>query len=81
MNSIVTGWIRTTVPAVVGFGVSWLVAAGILDAEASTQTVVQLSAGLTTIITSVYYLIVRLAAERLPWVGSLLGVNKAPSYD
>lgn len=80
MNDYLVGHIRTIVPMVVGAFIGWLVTLGILDPEAAIETQVALISGVTTICQAAYYALVRALAERFPWVGIFLGVNKAPDY-
>jgi hypothetical protein len=77
MSDFVVGLIRTWVPIVVGAVVSWLVTLGV-SFDAATEA--GLITGLTGLLIGVYYTVVRLLAEKWPWFGYLLGVNKAPSY-
>lgn len=77
MNDFVIGLIRTYVPIGVGALIAWLVTLGVnIDAETQAALVI---AG-TGVLQAVYYTVVRVVAERFPWVGALLGVNKAPTY-
>ncbi len=41
----------------------------------------ELQAASVVIIGTVTYQLIRTLAERWPWFGNLLGVNKAPSYE
>lgn len=78
MSDLVVGFIRTTVPAIVGAILAWLATIGLeIDAESSTALIT----GLTALITSAYWLVVRLISKKLPWVESLLGHTKTPNYD
>ena len=77
MNDYIIGHIRTWVPIVVGALISFLVTLG-LEINPETQTALIIA--LTGLIQAVYYALVRALAEKWPWVGSFLGVNKAPEY-
>lgn len=72
MRDILLSWVRTIVPLVVGF----LVSKGLLDENSSTEA---LAAGYV-IVTSAYYVAVRVLETKFSWVGWLLGAPKAPSY-
>jgi hypothetical protein len=78
MSAAIISLIRTWVPVAVGSLVAWLISIGIeLDPEAETGLVV----GLTGVVIAAYYGIVRWLERRWPWIGVLLGVPAAPSYD
>lgn len=81
MSDFVIGLIRTYVPIAVGFVISFLVANQWVDDETGAQVVAQISAGVTALLSAIYYTAIRLLAERWPWFGSLLGVNVAPKYN
>ena len=81
MSDFFIGLIRTWTPILVGGIVSWFVAAGIVDPDAELTTVAQLTAVFTTLVSGLYYTIVRFLAEKWPGVGVLLGYNKAPAYN
>jgi uncharacterized membrane protein (DUF441 family) len=77
MNSIVISLIRTLVPIAVGGAVSWLAAKGLdLDPSVSTSAII----ALTGLITGGYYTLVRLAEQKFPSLGILLGHPAKPSY-
>ena len=80
MSDFVIAQIRTYVPMAVGFLVTWLITANILDPETSVAVQTGLVSALTALLSGLYYFIVRLLAEKWPSVGVLLGVNKAPEY-
>lgn len=78
MNDFFIGLIRTYTPIAVGAALSWLITLGV-ELEPETQAAAVIA--LTGILQAAYYTLVRLAAERWPWAGSLLGVNIAPKYN
>ena len=78
MSDFVIGHIRTWVPMGVGFALTWI--ARSLDIVIDEETSAQVVSLVSTIAAGLYYLIVRLVAERIPQVGILLGYNKAPAY-
>lgn len=76
MNDKIIATIRTFVPTVVSSFVLFMSARGFeLDAAA----IAGLEAFLVGLATATYYIIVRLLAERFPWVEILLGNKKAPT--
>ena len=78
MNDYIIGHIRTYVPILVGFALTWLARElGIVLDDTTEANVIGAAVGLGA---AVYYALVRLLAERWPWAGNLLGVNKAPAY-
>ena len=81
MSDFVIAQIRTYVPMLVGMIVAWLLVQGILDAETSKTVIINMTALLTSLFSGLYYFIVRLLAEKWPFLGVLLGVNKAPAYE
>ena len=81
MSDFVIAQIRTYVPMLVGFLVTWLVAANILDPDTSVTFQAGRVSALTALLSGLYYFLVRLLAEKWPGVGILLGVNKAPEYE
>lgn len=78
MSDFLVSQIRTHVPVLVGTLISFLATLG-LDLDVKTQA--GLIAGLTGVIISLYYLIVRLIEKKFPKVGILLGSTKTPNYD
>lgn len=78
MSDFLVSQIRTHVPVLVGTLISFLTTLG-LDLDVETQA--GLIAGLTGVIISLYYLIVRLIEKKFPKVGILLGSTKTPNYD
>ena len=74
LTNYVTSLIRTIVPVVVGAVLSALARRG-LDIDQAEVT-----AWLTPLVISGYYSLARLAEIKLPQLGWLLGVPKAPGY-
>jgi len=75
MNTLILSLIRTYAPIVVGALAAWLLTLGVnLDAGAQTGLIVFL----TGLLQAVYYTAVRLAEQRWPGVGVLLGAAKTP---
>lgn len=77
MNDYITSIIRTNIPYVVGGLGSFLAVRGIsLSDEAKTG----LTAFLTWLAGTVYYVIVRYLEKKNPEAGKLLGIAKKPEY-
>lgn len=74
ITSIITGWIRTIVPIVVGPVLAWLLARGI---EVDSEVVYGAVSGL---LSAAWYTLIRLLESRWPQTGWLLGVAKTPTY-
>ncbi len=74
LTDYVTGHIRTGVPILVGFLVGLAAKYGI-DLNSP-----ELVAAISGVAGAFWYGGVRALAERFPWAGILLGVNKAPKY-
>jgi hypothetical protein len=77
LNAYVTSAIRTGVPLLVGWIVSWLVAKGI---GIDDQTRDWLVSFLTFVLSMAYYLIARWLEQKNPKLGFLLGVPVQPVY-
>jgi hypothetical protein len=77
MSNYVISHIRTVVPIVVGALISWLTTLGI-DIDPETQ--MGLILGMTGLFQAAWYAVIRALAQRWPWFGVFLGVNKAPEY-
>lgn len=77
MSDFLVGFIRTYVPIGVGVLITSLVSLGV-DVDPASQAA--LISGVTGLVIAVYYTAVRFAAEKFPWAGIFLGVNKAPTY-
>jgi hypothetical protein len=65
---------RTVVPLLAGAIVSVAVRIGFHLDSADVVNV------LTPLVTAVYYVVLRGLEKRWPWVGTLLGARKTPSY-
>ena len=77
MNDLVTSFIRTYVPVIVGSLIAWLAARGInVDEQTSGAAVT----ALTGAIILAYYTVVRLLERKFPKIGVLLGSSKKPEY-
>lgn len=75
MNDMVTSWIRTVVPALVGSLVYSLANLGIeVDGDGWVALLTALAIG-------VYYAIARYAEQKIPALGWLLGSPKQPTYN
>jgi len=74
MNDYVISLIRTWVPMGVGFAVTWLLSKGVAIDSAALEL------ALVSILSGVYYALIRWLETRFPWIGVLLGVKKAPVY-
>ena len=77
MNDLAISTIRTAVPAFVGAVVAILAGWGIPLDDAAVNGFQAFVFGLTT---ALYYLLVRLAAKKVPQLEWLLGAPKAPTY-
>lgn len=77
MSNYVTSLIRTNVPIVVGTVLSWLATKGLNIDESAAAGLV---AGLTGVLISLYYVVVRTLEKRFPKFGVLLGVASKPTY-
>lgn len=72
------GIIRTIVPTAVGAVLSWLaIEYGVVIDDAASQGLV---AGFTSLLASIYYVVVRFAEKHVPALGWLLGSPTAPVY-
>ena len=77
MSDLVTSYIRTSIPLIIGAVVAWLAQKGFtVPPELVTAT----SGFLTALFAIIYYAIVRKLEVKYPKVGILLGVPKAPEY-
>ena len=77
MSDLVTSFIRTVVPMIVGSFVSFLATKGV---ELDAQTSAALATFLAGLFSSLYYIIVRVLEEKWPNAGVLLGSKKTPIY-
>lgn len=74
MEAIKNSIIRTLVPIIVGFLLTWVLRLGIDIDQATLTTVVQ------AVLTGLYYVVVRFIEQYKPKVGILLGKATPPSY-
>lgn len=77
MSDLATSLIRTYVPLAVGALLSWFATKGV---ELDDTTKAQLIAGLTSLISAIYYTVIRILEGRWPKIGVLLGSQKTPKY-
>ena len=77
MSDFIISQIRTYVPILVGGLVSWLTVQGVdLDAETQAGLII----ALTGLLQAAYYFLARVAENRWPQAGVLLGSTKKPEY-
>ena len=69
--------IRTVVPYLVGYIVSFFALAGVVLPDTALDT---LSGLITLTVGTIYYLLVRIVGKKLPGVEWLLGSPKKPEY-
>lgn len=79
MNDYITSNIRTLVPAWVSFGITWL--ALNFGIVVDSDTGASLAAGLTSLVFTIYYAVVRYLESKNAAVGILLGTKAAPTYN
>jgi hypothetical protein len=72
VSDVITSYIRTAVPILVG----WAIAAGLLPSTMTDQA----TAAATALIIGAYYALVRLLETKWPKLGWLLGKPSAPAY-
>ena len=77
MNDLAVSVIRTTVPMLVGVVITWLATKGVVIDEGVKASLV---AGLTGVVSAVYYTIARLLEQKWGAFGLLLGSRKTPTY-
>jgi hypothetical protein len=77
LSALVTSGIRTGVPMLVGFILSWLAARGFDIDETSVAGVVSF---LTALFGWLYYLLARVIEMKFPKFGWLLGSSVQPKY-
>jgi hypothetical protein len=78
MNELVTSFIRTVVPLLVGSIIAWMVSIGVELPENASQS---LSGALTVLFTTAYYLMARVLEVKVsPKFGALLGSANKPAY-
>ena len=81
VNNIITGLIRTVVPALMGQLIAWLTTVGItVDPSVVENFNTHAITLLGIILTGAYYVIVRLIAKKYPKFELLLGSEKKPDY-
>lgn len=79
MNDLLTSYIRTYVPIVVGAVLTWAARRwGIVLDEATSA---QASIVAVAVVTAVYYAVVRLLEQAWPAAGRFLGAKAAPVYE
>lgn len=74
----VLSYIRTFVPYGIGALLAWVLTTVALDLRGEFE--LALTAFLVALVTNVYYLLIRFAESRAPWLGVLLGWPKMPDY-
>lgn len=74
----VLAYVRTYVPYAIGSIVAWLAAHTLLDFTGPAQLAA--TAFAIAIGQNLYYLVIRWAEERMPFLGALLGWPRAPRY-
>ncbi len=78
MSDQIVSWVRTVVPAAIAAGLTLLAKhTGVVVDDDTSQA---LTLGVVGVVLAVYYPAVRWAERRVPAVGWLLGVAKAPTY-
>lgn len=77
MSNLITSYIRTYVPILVGALISWLIRQNV-DAEGIDQA--EIVAWLTPACIGAYYFLARLLERQWPALGLLLGSTKRPVY-
>lgn len=81
MGNILTSFIRTLVPTLVGAVVAFLVARGLIDAATAPETAAQITSVVTPIAIGLYYAVARWLESKVDGrFGWLLGLAKAPGY-
>lgn len=77
MSDLIISLVRTWVPIGVGVVITWLATKGVVIEE---EAKLGLVAGLTGVITALYYTVARVLETRWPVFGLLLGKRKTPLY-
>ena len=77
MSDLITSYIRTTIPLIVGAIVAYFAQKGF---NVPLEFVTATSGFLTALAAFAYYAIVRKLETKHPKIGYLLGVPKAPEY-
>lgn len=78
MQDLVTSFVRTVVPYVVGAVVAWLTQKGVHVSDSSVATT---TAVITFLVGTGYYTLVRTLEHRWPKLGYFLGVPAKPTYN
>lgn len=74
----VLAYVRTYVPYAIGAAVAWLAAHSLLDFTGPAAAAV--TAFVIAVVQNLYYLLIRWAEHRLPFLGALLGWPRSPEY-
>lgn len=77
-SDVVPSLIRTWTPIGVGAAISWAATQGIDVSDSAKSALVAL---LTAVISGTYYALVRVAEQKWPQLGWLLGSPNQPSYN
>lgn len=77
-SDVVPSLIRTWTPIAVGAVISWAATQGISVTSSTKSALVAL---LTAVISGTYYALVRVAEQKWPQLGWLLGTPTQPSYN
>lgn len=77
MSDLITSYIRTGVPIVIGSFVAWLAVHGL---QVPADSVTGFTAFLTGLFTALYYAVVRYLETKYPQMGWLLGSAKKVVY-
>lgn len=81
VNNIITGLIRTVIPALMGQVIAWLATIGITVDPAVVDNFNTMAITLLgVILTGAYYVLVRVLAKKYPKLELLLGSEKKPEY-
>lgn len=79
LNNVLYGWIRTTVPWIIGLATAWLATHNI-NIHVSYEALQAIFGAIALAVTTLYYWIVRLLARKWPSLEWLLGLPKPPVY-
>lgn len=77
MSDLIISIIRTFVPIAIGSAITWLATKGV-DVDENTKA--NIIAGVTGLVSAIYYGVVRLLEEKWGAFGYLLGSPKKPTY-
>ena len=78
VRDLIASMFRTVVPEAVGFVLTLL--ARKLGVVIDTDTSTSLTAALVVVVTAVYYGVLRVLEQKIPWLGILLGWKAQPVY-